>query len=677
MTPNEKGWNVLTMCGILGWMKPIDASVDDKCYKKVIEKLFLLSETRGKEASGVCFVDDKEVSVLKAPIRAKNLIGTTQYNNRMNEILRKEKRLVMGHARMVTNGSAYDSRNNQPVVRGDLVCIHNGIIVNDKNLWESGLISGRTSEVDTEAFLALLEKYDYKSDIADALRKSLSHIEGSLSVALVDVKQDWLFLYTNIGSLYFAVNEEESDVIFSSERYILETAINEVVKHGHYRLVQLPPGKGIFVDLSTGHITRFESKSDGAIEVPSNRLNRDVDVNADFFANMEEERPAPHMVYGKRDIEKLIDVDMDKIHALRRCKKCLLPETFPGITFDNDGVCSVCRQYNKIEPLGKDEFVRKLKANKTSDGRYDCIAPLSGGRDSCFILHYLVKELGLKPVAYTYDWGLVTDLARRNIQRMCAALGVEHILVSADINKKRENVRKNVNAWLKKPSLGTVPLFMAGDKQFFYYAQLLKKQMRVDSIVFGMNRLEETLFKARFIGINSNNVKSSSFENFSKKNTLSMAFNYGKEFIGNPKFLNSSLLDSLGGYLSYYALPRDYIRFFDYIQWNQNEIEDTLINDYNWELASDTNETWRIGDGTAPFYNYIYYRMAGFTEFDTFFSNQIREGLMTREEALEKIDESNKVSIDGFLWYCKVIGLNPMETLKIINSQRTLYDNLA
>ena len=72
----------------------------------------------------------------------------------------------------------------------------------------------------------------------------------------------------------------------------------------------------------------------------------------------------------------------------------------------------------------------------------------------------------MNPVAYTYDWGMVTDLARRNQARLCSQLGVEHIWVSADIKQKRRNVRKNVEAWLKRPELGMVPLFMAGDKQF-------------------------------------------------------------------------------------------------------------------------------------------------------------------------------------------------------------------
>ena len=97
-------------------------------------------------------------------------------------------------------------------------------------------------------------------------------------------------------------------------------------------------------------------------------------------------------------------------------------------------------------------------------------------------LHYVAKVLGMKPIAYTYDWGMVTDLARRNISRMCGELGVEHILISADIRKKRENIRKNVSAWLRKPDLGTIPLFMAGDKQFFYYANLLRKQMNIGPV---------------------------------------------------------------------------------------------------------------------------------------------------------------------------------------------------
>lgn len=664
------------MCGILGWMTTSKTKISGKDYNKGIETLFKLSETRGKEASGVCSVTDGKINILKAPVRAKKLIASNQYKNCVADTFYSNKRLVMGHARMVTNGSAYNPVNNQPIVRRNLMCIHNGIIVNAEKLWEEHSRLERKAEVDTEIFLALMEKYGYVDDFFNAFQKTVSQIEGSLTIALIDRCSDWIFLYTNIGSLYLAVAENKSDLIFSSERYILEQMIarhrsdNGFSKH---QLRKVEPRIGCLVNLSNGKIEKL--RFDHKIELYFS-VKKDFDRQIALHTLSLRENKNIQLLFSdseKKKVESLISIDRDRIHALKRCSKCLLPETFPGIKFDERGICSVCKNYKKIIYKGKSKFLSDLSENYRANNRYNCIIPISGGRDSCYILHYLVKELHLKPVAYTYDWGLITDLARRNIQRMCSALGVEHILISADINLKRRNVKKNVEAWLKNPILGTVPLFMAGDKQFFYYAQLLKRQMHIDNVIFGMNKLEETQFKAGFARIGSDRKENDSYYNYSIKNKIMLFADYGKEFIKNPLYLNTSLIDSFAGYLSYYVLPQHYLRFFDYVAWDQKTIEDVLMNDYKWEGAADTIETWRVGDGTAPLYNYIYYRMAGFTEFDTFKSNQIREGILTRESALKSLDESNRISVEGLLWYCKTIDIDPVKILKIINRQKTLY----
>ena len=88
---------------------------------------------------------------------------------------------------------------------------------------------------------------------------------------------------------------------------------------------------------------------------------------------------------------------------------------------------------------------------------------------------------------------------------------------------------------------------------------------------------------------------------------------------------------------------------------------------YDWEKSPDTNSTWRIGDGAAPFYNYIYYTMAGFTEFDTFRSNQIREGDISRSQALEFIQDENRPRHQGIKWFLEVIGLDFETTINRIN----------
>ncbi|MCM1027980.1 MAG: hypothetical protein NC432_16295 [Roseburia sp.] len=658
------------MCGIFGLIAGKNAAITADELNQGIGKLFLLSESRGKEASGICTVTDADIRIYKRCVRAKELIRTEEYREIMSGIGREPKRAVMGHARMVTNGSNRNPNNNQPVVRGNFVCIHNGIIVNDEAVWKNHPELARQDEVDTEALLALLEKYREENDIQGAFQKCLKELKGSLSIALVDKKSDRLLLYTNVGSLYVVLSKTRDMILFASEQYILEQAVLESALHRYFRpakIRQVPLKKGWLVNLSDCSITALAHAGEDSENAEYNR-------KIVCTSGQEEKAANPPMASRARaaQVEKLLCVDTEKIASLRRCSRCLLPETFPGISFDEEGVCSVCRSYKKIEYKGKEALVSEIKENVTKDSRFDCIVPLSGGRDSCYMIHYVVKELGLKPVAYTYDWGMVTDLARRNIQRMCSALGVEHILISADIARKRKNVQLNVKAWLKHPELFTIPLFMVGDKQFFYYAQLLKKQMNVGSILFGMNRLEETQFKVKFANIKGTGKNEIHYD-LSGKNKLNLMNAYGKEFLKNPAYLNRSLVDTFSGYLSYYFLPKDYLQFFDYIPWGQEKIEKVILEEYDWERAKDRDETWRIGDGTAPFYNYIYYRLAGFTEFDTFKSNQIREGMLKREKALEELAVCNIIPVDEFIWYCDAIGIDPIETLKIINAQKTLY----
>ena len=276
----------------------------------------------------------------------------------------------------------------------------------------------------------------------------------------------------------------------------------------------------------------------------------------------------------------------------------------------------------------------------------------------------------MNPVAYTYDWGMVTDLARRNISRMCGALGVEHILISADIKTKRKYVRQNVLAWLKHPVLGTVPLFMAGDKQFFYYAQMLKKQMAIDLAIFGFNRLERTDFKTAFASINRRQEMSQFITNMNKFQLMAY---YTKEYLRNPAYINSSLLDTIFAFFSFYMIPKSFETLFDYIRWDEDAVNDLLINKYNWEVAKDIDSTWRIGDGTASFYNYIYYVMAGFSENDTFKSNQIREGMLSRKEAMRSVDQDNQPRYKSIQWYCDTIGIDMQTALKVINTAPKLY----
>ena len=356
-----------------------------------------------------------------------------------------------------------------------------------------------------------------------------------------------------------------------------------------------------------------------------------------------------------------------------RCRKCILPHTFPFISFNKEGVCNYCTNHkNKSNPKPKEELLNILEKYRKKD-QEDCIVPFSGGRDSSYALHLIVNELKMKPITYTYDWGMTSDIGRRNISRVCAKLGIENIIVSANIMKKRKNIKKNIIAWLKKPHLGMVNIFTAGDKHFYKYIEQVKKQTNINLNLWGYSPFEVTHFKSGFLG-------------FPPDFQMDRVYSYGilkqikyqylrlKAMLNNTAYFNSSIWDSLSGeFYRSFKEKKDYFYIYDYMKWDESIVDDTLINEYNWELASDTKTTWRIGDGTAGFYNYIYYTMAGFTEHDTFRSNQIREGVLSRNKALQLVEEENKPRYENIAQYIEMLGLEFNSVIKTINSAPRLW----
>ena len=146
------------------------------------------------------------------------------------------------------------------------------------------------------------------------------------------------------------------------------------------------------------------------------------------------------------------------------------------------------------------------------------------------------------------------------------------------------------------------------------------------------------------------------------------------QYLRNPAYINVSLFDTLHAFYSTYVLKDVYINTYDYIHWDEDEIVSLLRNTYDWEIATDTTTTWRIGDGTAAFYNYIYHTIAGFSEIDTFRSNQIREGVLTREEALRLAEEENQPRIESLEWYAETIRFNLEEAIERIHAVPKLWD---
>lgn len=607
------------MCGIFG------AFTDQRISKNKIKKLAFHSEQRGVDSSGLCFIKNNTFQVIKADFRVKKLLQK-QYIS--------PTQIIAGHSRLVTDGM----EDNQPVVTENVVVIHNGIIVNHLELWKT-VKRKKNLQIDTEIINALVENYLKKDDDLDKLSEFLlASLKGVVSAAIFLPKKGNLILLSNNGSLFFGSNKGFN--YFASEKFIFDSLgiqnTEQILGHKIFKIK--------------------ESNSIKTENIVTQKRNLIPSLNI----------ISPEV--------KLLEFDQPK---LKRCTKCVLPETMPYIVFDKIGECNYCKNYKKRnQPKPFSQLNDLVAPYRKKNNQAEVIVPFSGGRDSCFGLHLIVKELGLKPITYTYDWGMVTDLGRRNISRMSSELGVENIIVAANIQKKRENIRKNVMAWLDSPNLGLISLFTAGDKHFFRHVETIKKQTKINLNLWGINPLEVTHFKNGFLGIPPD-----FHEEHVYLNGLQKQFNYHKlrfkAMSKNPAYFNNSLWDTLSGeYYRSFKRKKDYFHVFDYWKWDEMEVDNTL-KIYDWEKAPDTNTTWRIGDGTAAFYNYIYYKIAGFTEHDTFRSNQIREGQLSREEAIKLIEDENLPRYANIKWYLDAINLDYEQVIKRINEMPFILEEVG
>ncbi len=170
-------------------------------------------------------------------------------------------------------------------------------------------------------------------------------------------------------------------------------------------------------------------------------------------------------------------------------------------------------------------------------------------------------------------------------------------------------------------------------------------------------------------GVNKDKKHQKTFDlQFSNK--LKLAGFYARQAILNPSYINSSVIDSLSGYYSYYFRKMDYLQIFDYLSWNEKDILNKLISVYGWETSPYSSNTWRIGDASAPFYNFVYKSFVGFTENDVYLSNLIRDGQVTRERALNLLEEYNFPDEEGFRKYCNLINLSPKSVAESIIKSR-------
>jgi len=116
---------------------------------------------------------------------------------------------------------------------------------------------------------------------------------------------------------------------------------------------------------------------------------------------------------------------------LKYCKKCLYPDTKPQLVFNEEGICSACTNHllkNNIDWEKKNkQFLDILEKHRSNDGsNYDCIIPVSGGKDSTYQTYMIKKKFGLNPLVVNFHPHDQTEIGRKNLENL-KKIGVDCI----------------------------------------------------------------------------------------------------------------------------------------------------------------------------------------------------------------------------------------------------------
>jgi tRNA(Ile)-lysidine synthase TilS/MesJ len=317
---------------------------------------------------------------------------------------------------------------------------------------------------------------------------------------------------------------------------------------------------------------------------------------------------------------------------MKICRRCVLPESFPGIVFNAEGVCQYCLNFKG----GRDLEIKKKKYRAKfealvgrcrNSSRHDAIVSYSGGKDSTYVLSLISRDYGLKALAVTFDNGFIPEQALMNIRAVVDELGIEHLFIRPPFRL----LRRLFVACSEKPLFPPTTLTRASTvctacMALVKFSTLrLAVERKIPFLVFGWSPGQ--------IPLASSIVKNTSAMSRLRQQALvrpivDLAGDEIKRF-----FLEESHFESADDF-PYSISP---LAFLDY---DENEIREE-IGRLGWKAPAevDPNSTNCLLNSFA---NMVHMEKHGFHPYAFELAKLVREGYLERPLALAKLNEAEK-----------------------------------
>jgi imidazoleglycerol phosphate synthase cyclase subunit len=368
--------------------------------------------------------------------------------------------------------------------------------------------------------------------------------------------------------------------------------------------------------------------------------------------------------------ELSLPINSPKKSSVSWCTNCVYPSiSAVPLEFDENGVCTGCRIGDTKQFISNEEWARRrerlssiLEKYRCKDGsRYDCVIPVSGGKDSYFQTHVIKNEFGLNPLLVTYNGNNYTPVGWRNVHRMKEVFGVDHVFYSPSVELLKKLNRLgfilmgDMN-WHAHVGITTLPVRVAA--QFKIPLVIWGEHGYLDLAgQFSMNDYPEMSYRDRL-------------EHFAR----GYEWNY---FVGLDGISAQDMIP--------YQYPSDQDMFDldlrglyigNYVYWEANQHGKMVMEKYGFEISDEPFErTYRRMSNLDDMHengvhDYLKYIKFGYGRCTDHVCKDVRAGQMTREEGIELIRKMDHVKSRDLYRWLEYVGMTEDEFDRIADTFR-------
>ena len=335
---------------------------------------------------------------------------------------------------------------------------------------------------------------------------------------------------------------------------------------------------------------------------------------------------------------------------IKYCIRCVMPETQEGQSFDQYGFCNVCR--SSEDKMSIDWVERRTQLgqvlqeakNRHKDDPYDCLIPISGGKDSTFQLHVLVKEFGMRPLAVTFSHNWFTPIGMYNLVNCLEVFDVDHVMFTPKRSLVNRSAKRSVVAigdacWHCHAGVGAFPLKIALD-------------YGINLIVWG-----ESVAESSSRGTYSAPIMKFDQDYFRKVSAkLSPS-----EFASEGLSLRELRAFETPNAKEYETANIIGIHLGDYLFWDEERQTEFITKEYGWKSddVEGTYKGYKSAECIMPgVHDFACYLKRGYGRTSFHVSSDIRAGILSKDEISANFLISERSVPPTFKYFSEITGMS-------------------